>query len=232
MRSRILWSTLIAVAISGLIVGLPLAYTSWRLVGGTARAQILALAIVLAAVSAGTGVAIATVTARQLTDPLCDVADRVARLGAGDFRRVPARSGIPEFDRVAERLDDSAVALAELVARERDLVGDVSHQLRSRLTALLLRLDELAAHPDPVTAAEAEAALEQAERLGSVLDDLLRATEEARAATAEPVELAALLSEVAADWRPQADAERRPLRLRVVDGPVARVTPGRLREAL
>jgi signal transduction histidine kinase len=196
------------------------------------QARVIALIGLLVGVSMGIGAAIATATARRLTGPLHDVAERAARLGTGDFRLVPTRPGIPELDRLAELLDDSATALAELVARERDLVGDVSHQLRSRLTALLLRLDELAAHPDPVTAAEAEAALEQAERLGSVLDDLLRATEEARAATAEPVELAELLSEVVADWRPQAEADRRPLRLRVVGGPVARVTPGRLREAL
>ncbi len=192
----------------------------------------LGLVCLLLGLSVGAGVIIATLTARRLTGPLQDVADRAARLGAGDFRRVPSRHGIPELDRVAELLDTSAAALAALVARERDLVGDVSHQLRSRLTALQLRLDELATHPDPATAAEAEAALEQAERLGAVLDDLLRATEEARAATAEPVALAALLGDVVADWRPQADAARRPLRLRAAEGLVARVTPGRLREAL
>lgn len=198
------------------------------------RGQLRAAVLVglLVVLSVGIGAAIATVTARRLAGPLKDVADRAARLGAGDFRLEPARHGIQELDRVAELLDTSAAALAELVQRERDLVGDVSHQLRSRLTALLLRLDELATHPDPATAAEAEAALEQAERLGAVLDDLVRATEEARAATAEPVELAELLDEVVADWRAQADAERRPLRLRVADGLVARVTPGRLREAL
>ncbi len=190
------------------------------------------LVCLVGGLSVAVGAAIATLTARRLTGPLQDVADRAARLGAGDFRRVPSRHGIPELDRVAELLDTSAAAVAAMVARERDLVGDVSHQLRSRLTALQLRLDELAAHPDPATAAEAEAALEQAERLGAVLDDLLRATEEARAATAEPVALAALLGDVVADWRPQADADRRPLRLRVAEGLVARVTPGRLREAL
>ena len=320
MRWRILQSTLIAVAITGLVLGGPLAFASWRLVehatranllarlaqvvvrlddqsspatpnpwaplGSIARAlppggqlvvdsprtghsvigadpgpgavveslalgprgtvrlavpgggmrgdQLRAVAVValLVGLSVGIGAAVATVTARRLAGPLEDVADRATRLGMGDFRPVPARHGIPELDRVADLLDTSAAALAELIARERDLVGDVSHQLRSRLTALLLRLDELAAHPDPDTAAEAEAALEQAERLGAVLDDLLRATEEARAATAEPVELAALLGEVVADWQPQADADRRPLRLRVADALVARVTPGRLREAL
>ncbi len=317
MRWRILRSTLIAVAITGLVLGGPLAYASWRLVDHATRADVqirlaqmvprlkglalpassldlgaitrslpsgarlvvdgpatghlefgtdpgdgavvetlalgrrgtIALAVpgsgvrqgqlrvvalvgLLVGLSVGMGAMIANITARRLVSPLHDLADRAARLGAGDFRRVPARHAIPELDELADLLDASATALADLVARERDLVGDVSHQLRSRLTALQLRLDELAAHPDPDTAAEAEAALEQAERLGAVLDDLLRATEEARAATAEPVELGELLREVVADWSPQAEAERRPLRLRVVDGLVARVTPGRLREAL
>jgi signal transduction histidine kinase len=194
--------------------------------------QAVALIVLLVGLSVGIGAAIATLAARRLAEPLRDVADRAARLGTGDFRLAPARHGIPELDQVAELLDNSAAALAALIARERDLVGDVSHQLRSRLTALQLRLDELATHPDPATAAEAEAALEQAERLGAVLDDLLRATEEARAATAEPVELAELLRDVVADWQPQADADARSLRLRVADALVARVTPGRLREAL
>lgn len=316
MRWRILQSTLIAVAITGLVLGGPLAFAYWRLAEHTTRADLLArlaqvvvrlddqrsldpsaglgsiaralppggqlvvdspltghsvigpdpgpgavveslalgqrgtvrlavpggtrgdqlqtvaLVALLVGLSVGIGAAIATVTAWRLAGPLEDLADRATRLGMGDFRPAPARHGIPELDRVAELLDTSAAALAELIARERDLVGDVSHQLRSRLTALLLRLDELATHPDPATAAEAEAALEQAERLGAVLDDLLRATEEARAATAEPVALGELLGGVVADWKPQADAGRRPLRLRVADELVARVTPGRLREAL
>ena len=235
MRWRILQSTVIAVAITGLVLGGPLVFAFWRLAEHTTRAEqlrALALVCLLVGLSVGIGAAIATVIARRLAGPLQDIADRAARLGMGDFRLAPARYGISELDQVADRLDTSAAALAELIARERDLVGDVSHQLRSRLTALQLRLDELAAYPNPHIAAEAEAALEQAERLGAVLDDLLRATEEARAATAEPVELAELLGEVVADWQPQADAGRRLLRLRVADGLVARVTPGRLREAL
>ncbi|MGH3904929.1 MAG: sensor histidine kinase [Pseudonocardiaceae bacterium] len=198
------------------------------------RTQMQAVALVglLVVLSVGLGAAIATVTARRLGEPLQDVADRAARLGAGDFRPEPRRHGIPELDRVADVLDTSATALAELVQRERDLVGDVSHQLRSRLTALQLRLDEIAAHPDPAIAAEAEAALEQAERLNAVLNELLQATEDARAATAEPVQLAGLLGAVVADWRPQAQAAKRILRLRADGGLRARVTPGRLREAL
>lgn len=194
--------------------------------------QTTALVAFLVVLSVGVGATVATVTARRLAGPLQDVADRAARLGGGDFRPVPRRHGVPELDRVADVLDSSAEALAQLVQRERDLVGDVSHQLRSRLTALQLRLDELASHPDADTAAEAEAALEQAERLGAVLDELLQAAEAARAASAEPVDLTALLLEVGNDWQRPAESQHRALRLSVPDGLLARVTPGRVREAI
>ena len=115
----------------------------------TEQVQVTLVVVLLIVLSVGTGAVVATVTARRLAEPLRDVADRAARLGAGDFRRTPDRHGIPELDRVSDVLDTSAGALAELVQRERNLVGDVSHQLRSRLTALQLRLDELTTHPDP-----------------------------------------------------------------------------------
>lgn len=196
------------------------------------QVQVTGLVLVLMVLSIAAGAAVATLTARRLAEPLRDVADRAARLGAGDFRPVAQRYGISELDRVAEVLDTSAAALSRLVQRERDLVGDVSHQLRSRLTALQLRLDELATNQDEDTAAEAEAALEQAERLGEVLDELLQATEAARAGTAEPVDLSELLREVAGEWREPAAAQRRSLRMRIDDGLLARVTPGRIREAV
>lgn len=314
MRRRILQSTVLVVALTGLLLGVPLGLATWRLVEDFTRADLLvrlegvvaafagqqappqlravrfavppdgqlvvespsigrsvlgpdpgpdavvetlpigqrgeaslavpggqmvrrqlqttALVAFLVVLSVSVGATVATVTARRLAGPLQDLADRAARLGAGDFRPVPRRHGVPELDRVADVLDTSAEALAQLVQRERDLVGDVSHQLRSRLTALQLRLDELAVHPDADTAAEAEAALEQAERLGGVLDELLHATEVARAASARSVDLTALLLEVGRDWRRQVEAQHRTLRLRVPDGLLARVTPGRVREAI
>jgi signal transduction histidine kinase len=172
------------------------------------------------------------VTARRLAEPLSDVADRAARLGAGDFRPASGRHGIPELDRVSDVLDTSAAALSDLVQRERELVGDVSHQLRSRLTALQLRLDELAAHPDPSARREAMAALEQTEKLTAVLDELLDAARAARAAGAEVSDLREGLATVAEEWRPALKAAGRSLKFRVPDGLLARVTPTRIREAV
>ena len=185
--------------------------------------QLQATALVLAAVllSVGVGAVVATLTARRLADPLQQVAGRAARLGAGDFRPAPHRHGIPELDRVSDVLDSSATALAELLQRERELVGDVSHQFRSRLTALQLRLDELAAHPDHYVAGEGAAALEQAERLAEVLDELLASAREARAAGAAPVEVSGELEAVAAEWRDPLRAESRTVRVRAPEGLVA-----------
>ena len=188
--------------------------------------------LLLVVLSVGTGAVVATVTARRLAEPLRDVADRAARLGAGDFRSAPHRHGIPELDRVSDVLDTSAGALAELVQRERNLVGDVSHQMRSRLTALQLRLDELTTHPDPAVGREAVAALEQAERLSGVLDELLQAARAARAAGAEPTDLRETLAGVVEEWQPRLRAAGRTLKVRVPDRLLARVTPARIREAV
>jgi signal transduction histidine kinase len=198
----------------------------------TEQFQVAGLVLLLVVLSAGTGMIVAMVTAQRLADPLRHVAARAARLGAGDFRPDPRRHQVPELDRVSDSLDASGAALAHLVQRERELVGDVSHQLRSRLTALHLRLEALAVVDDAEIAEEASAALDQARQLSQVLDDLLAAATAARAHEAEPVDISRALSLVAEEWHELFRAEGRSLRLRVPEGLHARATPARLREAI
>src|SRR5438270_406798 len=81
----------------------------------------------------------------RLVRPLDAMADTSRRLGEGDFSARAGRFGIPEVDVVAEALDASAERIAGMVAREREFSGNVSHQLRTPLTALRLRLEEVAA---------------------------------------------------------------------------------------
>ncbi|OLL73980.1 putative two-component system sensor kinase [Pseudonocardia sp. Ae168_Ps1] len=196
------------------------------------QTQVVGVVVLLVGFSVTVGTGVAIYTARRLSDPLRDLAARAARLGAGDFRRAPARYDIAELDRVSEVLDSSATALSQLLQRERSLVGDVSHQLRSRITALQLRLDELSTHPDPDARREALAALEQTERLTGVLDDLLQSARAARAVGAEPVDLSEAIEAAAGEWREPLTAAGRSLRLRVPEGMLARVTAARLREAV
>lgn len=198
----------------------------------TRQTQVSIAVLLLALLSVGTGMVVAGVTARRLARPMRSISDRAARLGAGDFRPDAARYSVQELDMVAEALDTSAEALSSLIRRERQFVGDVSHQLRSRLTALQLRLDALTVHPDNDVVEDARAAQEQADQLTAVLDELLAAARAAREAGAEPVDLSAELRGVAAQWRQILAAQGRALKLRIPRGVIARVTPARLREVI
>jgi signal transduction histidine kinase len=194
------------------------------------RAGLLVGGLVL--VSALVAAAVSVFSARRLTGPLLDVADRAARLGAGDFRPSPVRHGIPELDRVSDVLDRSAQQIADLLRRERDFASDVSHQLRTRLTALQMRLEEIALTGDPAVRAEAGAALEQAERLSGVIDDLLAQARQKRASSAEEIDVGQVLQTVVDEREP---AIKRLGRTVVVDadpGLLATATVGRLQQVV
>jgi len=120
-------------------------------------------------------VGLALLQARRFTRPLQELAGAADRLGSGDARPLGRRYGVPEFDRVAEGLDSSAQRINELLAAEREFAVDASHQLRTPLTALSMRLEEMieaANYPD-VVREEGAAALAQTERLAEVVSQLL-----------------------------------------------------------
>jgi len=192
-------------------------------------AAVVALAV-LASLAAA--VTVAVMTARRVADPLRDVAARAARLAMGDFRPDPRRHGISELDRVSDVLDSATVEIAGRLQREHALVADVSHQLRSRLTAVRLRLDELSTHDDPEVVHEAEEAMAQVDRLTEAIDDLVRASRDEDAADRDPILVMEELRGVIEEWKPLFGEAGRRLVLTGDDTLRARITPSRLREAV
>ena len=87
----------------------------------------------------------------------------------GLFSLATPRSGVPEIDAIASSLDRSAQRVEELLRAERSFSEHASHQLRTALTGLQLRLEELASSDDPAVREEAEAALVQSARLLSTI---------------------------------------------------------------
>lgn len=137
---------------------------------------------------------LAQAEARRLGQPIRDLADSAARLGSGDFSVTAPRFGIPELDSLATTLDASAARIDALVRAERSFNSDAGHQLRSALTGLRLRLEELAITDDPTVATEVQAAIEQADRLSSTIDDLLRLSRTGRAGVSTRFDLRALVA--------------------------------------
>jgi signal transduction histidine kinase len=188
--------------------------------------------VVAAAVAIGVAVLLAGRVSTRLTTPLSRLADDAGRFGDGDLRPSGQRYGIPELDDVARVLDGAALRLSDLVRREREFAGDVSHQLRSRLTALSMRLEEVGSSSDPNASREAEAALEQVDRMVSVIDDLLEQARNERARSAIPVNVAEQLDNVYDEWAPQLSSHGRKLRILPSDGLRAHATPGHLQQAI
>lgn len=129
-------------------------------------------AVALLAVVAA--VLLAVRQANRLASPLTDLAETAERLGSGDPRPRHKRYGVPELDRVADVLDSSAERIGRMLTAERRLAADASHQLRTPLTALSMRLEEITVTDDLETVREeATIALTQVERLTDVVERLL-----------------------------------------------------------
>jgi signal transduction histidine kinase len=165
------------------------------------RTLLIIAAVALLAVVAA--VLLAVRQANRLASPLTDLAETAERLGSGDPRPRHKRYGVPELDRVADVLDASAERIGRMLTAERRLAADASHQLRTPLTALSMRLEEITLTDDPATVKEeAHIALAQVERLTDVVERLLTNSRDPRNGSAVAFELDEVIKQQLEEWRP------------------------------
>ena len=199
--------------------------------GAIRRAILLVVVVAFAAVLTSVGFGI--VQARRLSEPLVDLASRAERLGSGDARLKFRRYGLHEVDRVAEVLEHSAERVSSMLASERQFASDASHQLRTPLTALSMRLEEVMRGEDlEEVREEARIALTQVERLSGVVDHLLDSARQSRSATALPLDVDAVVHQQVQEWGPAFDGVGRKV---VVTGErclQAVATPGGIAQVL
>jgi signal transduction histidine kinase len=135
------------------------------------------------------GLGAGALIARQIARPLRRLDDAAARLGEGDLHaRVPVE-GSAEQQGVARTFNEMGARLERLVDSQREFVADASHQLRTPLAGLQLRLEEARATGDPE---EIEAALREVDRLSAMVSELLLLSQAGEVdAPAEEVDLGA-----------------------------------------
>ena len=188
MRDQLVRSTFASVLLSVVIIAVPVGVAGWWAIADNALRlrgwldqpnfslqpiRLVAVMVTLSVVAVVAGVFMASLQARKFAGPMTQLADRAERLGAGESRFQPLVTGIVEVDRVSEVLARSAHQMTRSLASERDFASDASHQLRTPLTALLMRLEEISVTDDLlVVQEEAGIAIAQVERLTKVVDEL------------------------------------------------------------
>jgi len=187
--------------------------------------------VVLVAVAATAVVAVAV--ARSVTHPVEDLRRAATRIAAGDLS---ARAGVadapPELAQLAESFNDMASRLETLVESQRAFVADASHQLRTPLTALRLRVENLEASTDAATASDLAEVVREVERMSRMVDQLLELSRSGQA-TVESVDLAGAVTRRMRLWEGVAAEKAIELDARVdAERCRASVVPGGLEQIL
>ena len=166
------------------------------------RLVVTGLAVLAAGVMASV-VALAWTLSRSVARPLVSLELASRRLGEGDLETQVTETGPPELRSQARAFNRMADRLNELVDGQRRFVADASHQLRSPLTALRLRLENVDLDDRANAQRHLDQAGEEVARLSRVIDGLLTlARSEGSRPPRQRVEVDRVIDERAAMWRP------------------------------
>ncbi|MFJ9563676.1 sensor histidine kinase [Streptomyces fuscichromogenes] len=164
-----------------------------------------ALALAGACVLAAVALAAFTL-ARWITRPLRTLEAATAQLAEGRLDQPPdATTGPPELRRLAASFTRTATRLQHLLKAQQAFASEASHQLKTPLTALRLRLENFEPYLDARAHGSLDEAVGEVERLGRMVQGLLAlARLENSATTPEPVDLDTVVADRVAMWEPLA----------------------------
>lgn len=191
--------------------------TDGQLTSGVWRAW--GLLALLGVLIIGAAVAVADRLGRRLVAPITELASTAQRLGEGDLDARVTISPPEEIEELGRSFNWLADRLVALLAEEREGVADLSHRLRTPLTALRLQADGVA---DPESR---EALVAQVERLEHAVDQLIDEARRERSRAPGVSDLGAVVSGRAGFWRVLAEEQGRRLTVSVPDDPVRIAQP-------
>lgn len=170
--------------------------------------QIWVLALVALTTILLAGIA-GTIFARGVSKRLSALEETTEALADGDLSaRADVDHGAPEIRSLARSVNTMSARLEALIQQQKSFASDASHQLRTPLTALKLRLERASdlIQSDPAAAAERLSAAEiETDRLGQIIEGLLQLSRaEASSVPAVTVDLALLARERVTHWQPLA----------------------------
>lgn len=147
------------------------------------------------------GVLVAMRQSRRLSAPLIYLAATAEQIGAGQVRPQIRESGIEEIDLVYQELQRTADRMAGRLAAERQFAADAAHQLRTPLAALSMRIEEIEyLTEDEEILEEVNQSLEQIDRLGGVVDELMKTSQSQSGGTTEAISVQDIFDQQNKEW--------------------------------
>ena len=189
------------------------------------------VAVVILTVMAGIG----WIIARSVTRPIRRLQLAASRFSDGDLTPIEGAAGAsPEVAALEDSLNAMARQLDDLIQRQRNFVADASHQLRTPLTALRLRLENLQSHTDgPEFDAELDDAIDETARLADLVNDLLQLADAERPQPPVTANLSELARDRVDTWTALADQADVSLWLELPgDDVFASAAPGSIEQVL
>ena len=120
------------------------------------------------------GLGLGALIAGQVAGPVRRLDQAARRVAEGDLSARAKVEGSAEQQRLARTFNDMTSRLQRLLASQREFVADASHQLRTPLSGLRLRLEEARASTEDVDAhEEIDAGLRELDRLSAMVSELL-----------------------------------------------------------
>ena len=204
--------TAVPVVGSGRTAGAVRVTQSVDAVGAEVRSDVIAL-IGVGVVALLLGLGVAWLLAGSLARPLRGLARTARTVAAGDLDARARVEGSSEQREVATAFNEMTGRLARALRSQQEFVANASHQLRTPLTGLRLRLEAAALKStDPDVERDLLAAERETERLARLLTELLTLARERERPEPEPVALAAVVREAAERWEGPAEQSGHRLR--------------------
>ncbi|MFF4547320.1 sensor histidine kinase [Streptomyces sp. NPDC001406] len=177
---------------------------------------------------------VAFTLARWITRPLRTLEAATAQLADGRLTNPPdATTGPPELRSLAASFTHTATRLQQLLKAQQAFASEASHQLKTPLTALRLRLENFEPYLDPRAHGSLDESVGEVERLSRMVQGLLAlARLENSATTPEPVDLDTVIADRVAMW--ESLAAEQYVVLAVTGRPAGRVwaIPGALEQVI
>jgi signal transduction histidine kinase len=147
--------------------------------------------------------------AAQIGRPLRRLEAVARRLAQGDLRALAKVEGSLEQRSLSASINEMTDRIGRLLNAQQDFVADASHQLRTPLTGLRLRLEEAKVLAPEAGVAELDAAIGEVDRLAHTVDELLLLTRAGKRRLAgSRVELDDVVMDAWQRWRRRASERR------------------------